>query len=333
MRETIKGVPMPASALLESSSIYREKDYRLSAEIQEAAGRLACGEVVGMFNETVFAIVGNVNDPALAEKLQALKRDPSRSTVGLTVPFRDIVPMIDIESIADPKYRRLVADEGDELTGRIGGLAFGRFFAHKSLVNNPAVPQILVGSDPMSGKPTVQGWSPTGVERASGFIRAARAYQPKAGEYHVRPSMTSMNLGGKPEIVDMGEALEFIENAPVNIRPMMLDLGKYPEPGAKPIGSYPIVTVRTDKSGQTRLERTREGNLSGEILQLLLDGYEIDLYPEDFKPSAYPENVFTVNDLPERYRHLRGGLMRLALLETFGWQSDAGILLDEALET
>lgn len=280
-------------------------------ELTEAVGRLACNELIIAHNKTVYAVVGNAHSPSLLDDIRQLKGDPDRNTVGWTVPFSRAWPAVDTSGVIDPAIRKLL-DSSDEVTRRYAGLGFLRLPADAAVA--ATLPEGMINE--VMG--TVQPYSPSGNDFTSRFLRYACSYG-------VEPVMSSANFHGQPEIVLSDEAHAFAEQD--EHKPLfVLEDDSAVDLSVRPLGSYPIVTLRPD-----HLEISREGCFSAELVQRLFAGYDVDTSPSEQSGSHYIEHRFGLEDLPPRIRALEGEALRLGLLATLGWQSDAADQLHEML--
>lgn len=253
---------------------------------KSAADFIANGEVIGVFNRGVNALWINGEDLKSVSKINRIKGEKRIGRpIALTVGFEKLIKMIDLKNLSKDVHEFLNLSE--DLKKELGSLCFLRLPVKKKFAGE--LPVAALHTDKNSTI-WLQNWDPHGHNSSESLVFAA---QQKGVKY---PAVTSMNISGKPEIVDQDEAEKFCrENS----------IGLYlRDPNAHPglVGSYTIITF--SKKG---VELTRDGNIPGKIIAMIFNN---KLISKNAKKSNYPQRDFP--------GHLTSGLnskgIRMAIL-------------------
>lgn len=282
--------------------------------IGTVVGRLARGELVAWDNGTVYALIGNANDPGLQDRIVQAKGNErgAKQPVGWTVPFSHALDLIDIDQVEDRSMQELLQSPS-ELTSYLGGVAFIRAAADMRRKEERNIPESIVPSGVLN--PTIQIYSPNGNDATSKLVRSAMLMG-------VEPVMTSANISGKPEIVTAHDAKEFAQAANITAYVNKEDSDK----ASRPRGSYPVIGVES-----SRFVILRSGCFEPEIIKRLLRGYPI-VESKNMVGSKYPENVLHMRDLEflaseigefNELPKLYNAEMRAGLLAVLGWHTDS----------
>lgn len=271
-------------------------------EVLEAGADVAAEGLVVMRNRAVYAVLGS-GHPEVQDQISTAKgeRRGTKQPVGWTVPFTDFSQgAFSLEGIEDPRLKDLIRNP-DELTSRLGAIAFVRGAADMGYAAINKLPESIVPSDTK----TVQVWSPDGNTAAAYIIG-------KVLSKGLQPIMTSANVSGEPEAVTLSQALAFAGNSSPPLP--VIDAPFNDDELTPPFGSYPVVVL---KAGA--IEIVRPGCFSPEILKALLYGYKVTLAPaERLQQPKYPDGVLQFSHLPESDRSLCGPELRLGLLAHMG---------------
>lgn len=265
-------------------------------------------DLVVLDNYAVYALAGNANNDNLQQRIMDVKGGRSAvQPVAWTRPFDErVLATIDIDKIEHPAMQDLLR-EPDELTARLGGMAFLLAVADQDirLANN--IPKSVMPEK----EGTVMIWSPEGITTTAALIKAAT-------DLGVEPTMTSANKHEEHESVTATGAHSFIKSTQYGLRrPSVMVISKPDELKDKPpLGSFPIVAATPEG-----FVITRSGCFAPEITALLFDDYPIILSAAAKAPN-YPEHVFRMVDLPPDVQAMRGAELRLGLLAYLGWSDD-----------
>lgn len=253
---------------------------------EHAAGVIAGGGLVGVFNRGVNALWVNGQNSEAVGRLQAVKGETRGGRpVALTIGFDRLIEMIDLNVLTDEVRRFLVAT-GD-LKDHLGSLCFLRVPLKEEY--RTAVPVSSLSTD-TSGRPWIQTWDPFGHEPTEDLIKIAEGLGVEF------PAVTSMNISGQSEIVDQDEGEKFSRENGISIYlrdPRIHDRIK---------GSYTIITL-----GEKGVEVTRDGNIPYRLLQPI---FGLPLSTEGMASPRYSQMEFP-DDLTA---NLSPREMRLAIL-------------------
>jgi hypothetical protein len=272
-------------------------------DVIQIAAAAACADLIVYDNFTVFALVGDANNPNLQERIRSVKGDRRNPTqpVGWTVPFAHGIEAIDSSLVLDKDLRRFIEDP-NYLTARLGGLAFLRAGADQAIKEKRDIPDCIIPNELGS---MVQIYSPEGNSRTSMLVSEI---QKRGGE----PIMTSANLSRHVEIINYDEAISFAQARSDDLLLMVNKTDS--EKPLKPHGSYPVLEVDTDA-----IIPTRPGWMGVDIIKNLLYGLPVEESLDSFlqKPN-HPEHVLTTADLPRDMQGLKGPELRLGILSVMG---------------
>jgi len=203
--------------------------------------------------------------------------------LGTTLASTEFVKLLDADRIA-PSVRALFLD-ARELANRLGSISFLRVPIWEEA--GASLPSRLVSRAP-DGSYWLQNWLPEGCQPARGWMEALRK------ESVDLPAVTSMNVSGKPELVDEETGLQFCQEHQVP-----LFLGDRKSPG-RAKGSFPILQV-----GSEGIALIREGHFPARLFQSLLGDWEIDLsnyQSASFPPVDLPQEIEEAVESPKRLR-------------------------------
>lgn len=306
-------VPMPRS-VEESESILR------NPKIEQAAREVAENHLVVWDNDTVYALVGNANNPNLQEDIQKAKGDRrgERQPVGWTVPFDRALDLIDVDRIEDPDVRELAGDS-DKMSRLIAGIGFIRAHANLARKRERGIADAIIPAG--VPEPMVQIYSPTGNDPTSKLVRLAIA----AG---AEPVMTSANESAvQDEIIYEADARAFTASRQ---RPLTLVINKQEHlKRQRPRGSYPVLFLAKDG-----IEIVRPGCFSPEIIERLFAGYPVRL-SETAQTPRYPDNVLSMDDIRRDHEFkelttLQNEEFKIGLHAFLGWHRERwDILLND----
>ncbi len=235
-----------------------------------AAGLVARGEVVGVFNRGVNALwVDTQNNSALKKLIKIKGEERINRPISLTLELNQFIKAIDLDYIS--KEVRDFLSISEALKENFGSLCFIRAPLKKELINR--IPKAAFCKDD-KGVIWIQSWDPYGHIFTESFIKNILALGVKF------PGVTSMNITGKPEVVNQDEAERFcLENK----IPYYL---KDPYPNPKLQGSYTIITL-----SEKGIELTRDGNIPGKYIQTIL-GFNFISNGSLPKSAKYPQLEF-----------------------------------------
>ena len=223
------------------------------------------GGAFGSFFRGVCAVWVDGTNPDAVEAVFKIKGEQrGRRPFSGIISAERLSKLIDLSRVA-PSTRDLLSDP-DELGNRIGSLCFIRDPVADSVA--ASLPEWVV-SQTDDGTHWVQSWIPDGWATPSILIDAFK----NAGVH--LPIVTSMNVSGQREIVDMEEGLRF--SATHGIALFLAD----PDTPGEVKGSFPILSV--DASG---IKLAREGHFPGYLFDALLDRWHVDR--TDSQPAKYP---------------------------------------------
>ena len=234
------------------------------AACREAARLVKAGYPVGAFVRSTCAIWVDAENPqgvASIWRIKGTKR--AGKPLSLTLDANALVELIDLDRIR-PDLRPIFGDAG-ELAARLAMLCFVRIPIPGRAARR--LPEVVV-SETAGGIKWVQNCVPG--KRRSDFPLVDQML-----EEGIRlPSPTSMNVSGRPEIVDQREGLAFCSAHGI---PLFLA-----DPDAAPLaqGSYPIICA-----GPVGVQLVREGHFPGYLFRYLL-GTDVDCSRS--APASFP---------------------------------------------
>lgn len=263
--------------IFKSGSLLNTEDRR------EAAGFLAAGEVVGVFNRGVCALWFDCANPKAVKKIWQIKGEGRKSrSLSLTIKLEEFLAMVDSGKLhAD--VRNLI--NGGDFQSKVGSLCFIRAPIKKEYEED--IPHHAKNYS--DGVCMVQNWDAHGHEPVEEFLNEVRK---KGVKY---PAVTSMNLTGQPEIVSQEEGEQFAQKMGL---PIFL---KDPQAHPRHVGSYTIFTF-----GRKGIILDRDGNIPAGLFGKIF-GLPIDA--EKAKKPNYPQLNF-----PEMIKNLSGIKAREAIL-------------------
>lgn len=252
---------------------------------RKAAGEIAKGNVVGIFNRGVCALWFDGGNTKAVKKVWKIKGEGRRGKpVALTLSLEEFIPMID-ESILPDDVKNLLYSS--DFKSRVGSLCFIR--APLKAQHQKSVPN-HVKSFEKDGVCMIQNWDSYGATPTERFLNKVR----NLGVKH--PAVTSMNITGQPEIVDQKVGERFCEKNGILI------FLKDPKAHPKHKGSYTIFTF-----GRRGIKLERDGNIPAKFFEKIF-GMSIDT--KNAKKSNYPQLKF-----PDRlFGNLTGAKIRQVIL-------------------
>jgi len=270
---------------------------------REHAATTILEELVIYNNGPVYSLVGNANNPNLQEDIMVAKgTERGRAPVAWTVPF-DHEPTRGIfktNEIIDPHLRGLLEDRPDELTRRIGAVAFMRGPADMERKTQYDLPDCIIPNVPNAA---VQIYSPVGNPRTEALISEIIRL---GGE----PVMTSANLTNSPEITDEADMLEYKKHTGLRLLHNILNS----DDPWRVRSSYPIYEYVPEG-----LRPVRSGCIDLEIQLRLMDGYAFAPFDSTTLPKArYPRHILHMSSLPETAQSAKGEELRKYVLESLG---------------
>lgn len=223
---------------------------------RRAAQRLKQGIPIGTYIRGVCGLWADGQREDGLDQLYRIKGERRGSRpVGTTLTSPQFTEMLNPAQIS-PSVKGLILSER-ELVSRLGSLCFIRAPVRDEV--GETLPDRLV-SRTEDGTYWIQNWLPEGCTSAAAWMNAV-------GEVGITlPVATSMNISGKPEIVDQDQGREFCGAHDVPI--FLAD----PESPGRAKGSFPIIQV--DREGITLV---REGHFPAILFRSLLTGWSIDL--------------------------------------------------------
>jgi len=235
--------------------------------IAEGVDVIRAGGVVGTHFGTVFGLLVDGSHAGVADEIMAIK-GAARGHKPLAVGTRRgrLVELIDVDSLP-PDARRLI--EAPWFADRLAGMVAVRAPAAPGI----GIPEHLVSE--VDGRRWVQVFDPLRMPGASDLIAAMWA----AGVDWV--AGTSMNESGRPEIVDLEEAVDFGER---HTLPLLFQPAAMHEAS----GSLPILELNPDG-----LRLDRHGIIALADLERAV-GEPIDAtdaIPAHFPPMAVPPGL------------------------------------------
>lgn len=259
------------------------------ADTRRAARWAAQGYVIGTYLDGVDAIWVDAHHPDAAVKIRTIKGEKRQGKpLSTALEAADLVPLLDVELI--PSALHGIFLDPAELDGRLGALSALRVPIHPTAARQ--LPDFMT-SHSTEGVFWLQNWLPAGHEAGVLLVHELK----KVGVD--LPAVTSMNVSGRPEIADQGEALAFSQDH--GVRMLLND----PHPNSEIRGSYPILAVGPD--GVVLL---RAGHFPGELFRDLLNYDEIDF--SQAKPARYPVALQVREQFAGHQLHARA--LRKALL-------------------
>lgn len=206
----------------------------------KAAELVKNGYPVGIFNRGVCAIWGNGESKKFCDSVAQIKGElRKKKALAATFPTELLVQLIDSTMI--PSKLHHIFLDANELSERIGSLCFVR--VPVTYESAQKLPWSMV-SKMKNGCYVIQNWDPAGHKPTELFIQELHSIGVKY------PAVTSMNISGKPEIVDQDAGIQFARNAniPIFLKDE-LDTGRA-------LGSYTIFNI--NRNG---IELVRNGNI------------------------------------------------------------------------
>lgn len=243
-----------------------------SKDREMAAGLVAKGKVIGVFNRGVNALWIDGENTHAVQNMQEMKGEARQGRpVALTIGFDQFVRMIDSVSLAPEVKRFLEVYSGLErsLKKELGSLCFLRAPLNPSFEDQ--VPRSSVSRDEQ-GRVWIQTWDPHGHNPTEQLL----ALMSKIGVKF--PAVTSMNISGEPELVDQKLGEQFCSDKGVS---MYL---RDPKAREDLVGSYTIVTLN-----ERGFELTRDGNVPGRLIEPI---FNAQLLTDSARPSKYPQLDF-----------------------------------------
>ena len=211
-----------------------------------------------------------------------------RRPFGVIVSAERLSKLVDLTRVA-PSIRDLFSDP-DELGNRLGSMCFIRYPVADSVA--ATLPEWVM-SQTDDGTHWVQSWMPDGWA-------ATRVLMDALDNADVDlPIVSSMNVSGQPELVDLEGGLQF--SAAHGIGLFLAD----PDVPGEVRGSFPILSVNA--SG---IELSREGHFPGYLFDVLLDRWQVE------RASAQPSKYTLVATHSEASaRKLSPHLLREEIIE------------------
>lgn len=286
-------------------------DLGLSHDPCQVVAEVAMNGLVVIDNGPVYGILGNARNKRLANLVQLVKgeaRDTTRP-LGLTIPFNEIAGAYETSEIQDDTIRELM-ENPDALTEHLGGLAFVRGRAGKTLINEDKdLPPTIISSPKTIAHPRQQIYPEIQIYSPAGNPTAARIIQLML-DMGGLPAMTSANYTKRPEIIAEKEARAFANAEGVPIYVVQSD-DKKP---SRPRSSYPILQV-TD----TGITIIRTGFMDAELVQALIP--DIPMGIDAQLPKHGSRHILHRTDLPKNIHNMTGPELRKGILEILGVSS------------
>lgn len=276
--------------------------------MENALFEIKNGTPLVLNNGTVWALWGDASNERFVRTVCEIKGRESGRAFGLTVPFEQLAPYADLDSL-HPIDRSLFSQSGNaDLKNLLGAISFIRFPGDAGKVSASDIPDCVKSYDPLTKQPILQTYDPTGKDNTAHLVKLM---QLKGMRY---ASASSLNFSREDEIIDVSEALAFAHNFGHNL-PVLQD-EKQQERRTKGWGSYSILLF--DKNGKSF---TREGSIGNDIIQQIMIEYGEIKYSPTYKPAAYPDKVLHLEDLPEDIRSFQGADLSEAIRIYLGWHT------------
>lgn len=240
------------------------------ADCERAASLLKDGHPIGTYIRGTCGLWADGHNPTALDSIYQIKGERRKGRpLGTILEAPAFVDMLDPDGI-EPSLHDLVLDP-DVLADHLASICFIR--APLDTEVGASLPDRVTSQ---SGERVywLQNWLPRGSEPARTWVEALRQ-----GRIEL-PAATSMNVSGKPELVDQEEAATFCQAHQV---PMFLADPKAPE---RAKGSFPIIKV-----GEEGIVLVREGHFPARIWQDLMGRWPIDL-------SQYEQGNYPLVELP-----------------------------------
>lgn len=249
-----------------------------------AADLLRQGFPIGTYIRGVCGLWADGNSQEGLDALYRIKGERRGSRpVGTTLTAPAFIELPHPNKISDSAIELLLDEH--KLVQRLGSLCFIRVPVREKV--GGSLPDRLV-SRSEDGTYWIQNWLPEGCAPAAAWMDSVRELGVTL------PVATSMNVSGRPEIVDQEQGRQFCV---VNHVPLFL---ADPENPGRVRGSFPIIQV--DRAG---IALIREGHFPAAVFQALLVGWNIDLsnyQRAKFPPVEVPQPAGVLGEEPSGLR-------------------------------
>lgn len=241
-------------------SLLSEQDRALAAK------EVAKGNVIGVFNRGVNALWIDSKNSAAVKRLQQIKGEQRKDRpLALTIGFETLAGLVDHGSLHS---------EAQEIVSRnlkkeLGSLCFIRIpLKNQSIAN---FPDSTLSFDE-NGQAWVQTWDAHGHTPTEKLIKLMIRQNIKY------PGVTSMNISGKPEIIDQDQAEYFCRQNNISV------YLKDPKSHRDLKGSYTIIALEKDG-----VKLKREGNIPSWIIEKIVG---VKLQSSGAKQPVHPQISF-----------------------------------------
>lgn len=275
-------------------------------DIKSALLQIKYGTPLVLNNGPVWALWGDAGNERFVRMVSEIKGRESGRAFGLTMPFEQLTPFADTESI-HPMDEPLFSEPGNLTLKRLmGAINFIRFPGNNDTVSASDMPEYVKNYDAKTKKLTLQTYDPTGKDDIAHLVDLMQSQGMRYA------SASSLNFSNEDEIIDTSKAYEFAHLFEHRL-PILQD-DTQQKRKTKGWGSYGILLF--DQNGKSF---SREGNIGNDIIQQILIEYGEIKYSSTYKPAAYPDKVLHLQDLPEEVQSLQGADLADAIRIYLGW--------------